>query len=330
MNKFQIFTLKTLRKVFQIIFKPEINKTLECINDADVASKIIFDALTSDEPCMISRFGSTELACLTNYVGVIQSKHKYLSYILGKTPLWWWEKKVIDQMKNWSGFFPPTQKKIEQFCRLMLEDIPQVDILGSWLSQEAYFSSYLKDSTKVSLMYIDPYWANTPWTSALKGKKILIVHPFANTIEKQYKKRELLFNDKNFIPKFKSLTTIKAVQSLGDSKTKFNDWFEALEFMKSEINRVDYDICLLGCGAYGLPLAAHVKRSGKKAFHIGGSLQLLFGIKGKRWELLNDQRNVTRNEISLNYFDLPNQHWVRPSKEEKPENASLIEGGCYW
>ena len=27
----------------------------------------------------------------------------------------------------------------------------------------------------------------------------------------------------------------------------------------------------LGCGAYGFPLAAHVKRMGKKAIHMGGS-----------------------------------------------------------
>lgn len=50
------------------------------------------------------------------------------------------------------------------------------------------------------------------------------------------------------------------------------------------MDAVDYDIVLLGCGAYGFPLAAYAKRRGKQAIHMGGSLQLLFGIKGKRWE----------------------------------------------
>lgn len=49
--------------------------------------------------------------------------------------------------------------------------------------------------------------------------------------------------------------------------------------MKDEIDKQDYDIALIGCGAYGFPLAAHIKRSGKKAIHLGGALQLLFGIK---------------------------------------------------
>ena len=78
----------------------------------------------------------------------------------------------------------------------------------------------------------------------------------------------------------------------------------------------DFDICLLGCGAYGFPLAAHVKRLGKKAVHIGGALQLLFGIKGRRWD----------REFSSIYNDA----WVRPEENEKPRNANSVEGGCYW
>ena len=50
--------------------------------------------------------------------------------------------------------------------------------------------------------------------------------------------------------------------------------------MKSQMDQTDYDIALIGCGAYGFPLAAHAKRMGKQAIHMGGSLQLLFGIRG--------------------------------------------------
>ena len=85
---------------------------------------------------------------------------------------------------------------------------------------------------------------------------------------------------------------------------------------KAEIEKHDFDICLLGCGAYGFPLAAHVKRLGKKAVHIGGALQLLFGIKGRRWD----------REFSSIYNDA----WVRPEENEKPRNANSVEGGCYW
>ena len=45
-----------------------------------------------------------------------------------------------------------------------------------------------------------------------------------------------------------------------------------------------FDVAIIGCGAYGMPLAAMLKQAGKQAIHLGGATQLLFGIKGKRWE----------------------------------------------
>jgi hypothetical protein len=52
--------------------------------------------------------------------------------------------------------------------------------------------------------------------------------------------------------------------------------------------------------------------------HIGGSLQILFGIKGKRWD--------EHETISKMY----NEHWVRPSAEEIVPDANKVEDGCYW
>jgi hypothetical protein len=93
--------------------------------------------------------------------------------------------------------------------------------------------------------------------------------------------------------------------------------------MKCEIDKADFDVCLIGCGAYGFPLAAHVKRMGRKAVHFGGSLQLLFGIKGKRWE------DPNYNPV-YNYAKLMNEHWIRPDESEKPSIASKVENACYW
>jgi hypothetical protein len=200
----------------------------------------------------------------------------------------------------------------------MLTDAYEVDILGSWLNDEKYLNKQLTTSKRVVLEDLEPFFTKNPWTRALKGKKVLVVHPFAETIVAQYKKRELLF-DNDLLPEFE-LKTIKAVQSIAGEKTQFNDWFEALEYMKSQMDSIDYDICILGCGAYGFPLAAHAKRTGKKAIHLGGVTQLLFGIKGKRWE----------DYIVWPYMNLFNEHWVRPGENGKPKNAEQVEGGCYW
>lgn len=321
MNKFQIFTLKSLRKVYQVIFGTDNEKKPDCILDADLASEIIYEALMSDKPCMIGRFGSNELLCLVTYLGVKENKRSIFSYISGKSPEWWWNKQNFFNMNIFAGFFPPSIDKFIQFSKLMLVDIPQVDVLGSWLVDEFKFNQLMKNCQKISFELLNPYFSEIPWTIALKGKKVLVVHPFSSTIESQYKKREFLFKN-DLLPSF-DLQTIQSVQSFAGNQTRFSDWFEALEYMKSEIDKHDYDICLIGCGAYGFPLAAHVKRMGKKAVHMGGSLQLLFGIKGKRWE------NPDYSPV-YNYAQLMNEHWVYAGEEEKPKNAASVEDGCYW
>jgi hypothetical protein len=329
MNKFQIFILKTLRKFYQLIFGTEKIKKPDCIQDADLASQIIFDALTSDNPCMITRFGSTELTCLMNYIGIKHHRNKYLTYFQGKTQQWWWDQKIIDQMQNWSGFFPPTQFKVEQFCRLILQDIPEVDVLGSWLVGENIFKDQLVRSQKVHFRLLEPFWSKFPWTSALADKKVLVVHPFAETIISQYQNREKLFGNPDILPKFKSFEVLNAVQSLGEGDDRFDDWFAALDHMKSEIDKQDYDVCLIGCGACGFHLAAHVKRNEKKSVHLGGALQLLFGIKGKRWE--DPNYGVKEWGIPVgSYSNLMNEYWVRPGDVYKPKNADKVEGACYW
>lgn len=320
MNRIILFILKALRKIYMRIAK--INPSLpQCENNPNIVSQLIYSKLISDKPCMIARFGSTELSALVNYLGVNSSTHSYLKYIQGKQPEWWWNKNIMNQMQQWSGFFPPTPENMQKFGELMIKDIPMVDILGSWIPQEKLFKEELKQVISVNLELLNPYWSNTPWTKALAGKKILVIHPFAETIKRQYARRKLLFKNPDILPPFE-LKTIKAVQSLGGTN-RFKNWFDALQWMKNEMDKTDYDICLIGCGAYGFPLAAHAKRQGKKAVHIGGSLQLLFGIRGARWE--NPHYNET-----YNYATLMNEYWVKPDENEKPKNAQQVEGACYW
>lgn len=330
MNSFTIFTLKALRKLYAKTFGGYQLPPLQREENPDKASEMIYNLLSDDKPCMIARFGSTEMSAIINYLGVNSQQHSVWRFIQGKQPEWWWNKNIMIQMQQWSGFFPPTPENMQRFGEMMIEDAKEVDLLGSWIKDEIYIHDYISTSRIVHLRLLEPFWTNqVPWTKTLEGKKILVVHPFAHLILKQYtEKRTLLFNNPNILPLF-DLQVIQAVQSLGGENNGFHDWFEALQWMKNEIDKVDYDICLIGCGAYGFPLATHVKRKGKKAIHLGGALQLLFGIRGKRWE--NPNYGVKEWKIPYgSYSTLINQYWVNPGKFEKPQNANQVEGACYW
>jgi hypothetical protein len=286
----------------------------------DYANALIKNALTATEPVMIARLGGNELSCMVNYLGV-KEKEKYKSvrgYIRGKTPIWWWSSSVLKQMQIGAGFFPVDAKNVDRFCELMISVLPNVDILGSWLKEEQFFNSELINSKKVMLEDLEPFFTGKPWTKALEGKKVLVVHPFDEAIKNQFAVREQLFENQ-LLPDFE-LITLRAVQSIAREKTNFKNWFEALDSMKEKIAATNFDICILGCGAYGFPLASYVKDIGKKAVHLGGVTQLLFGIKGKRWE----------NYIVYPYMNLYNEYWIRPGDKNRPQNADMVEGACYW
>lgn len=321
MNSLIIVVLKIIRRIYLSTFSQhEITKP-ECIRNPDISTEIIYELLISYKPTMIARFGANELNCIANFISVKKNQKPWFLYIQGRSHSWWWNQNVIEQIQNCAGFFPADIPSVERFCALMLKDIPLVDLLGSWLPDEYLFDKELENSPKVDLELLNPYFSTTPWTRALEGKKVLVIHPFADTVKAQYLKRELIFAN-NLLPAFE-LKTLKAVQSIAGETTEFDSWFSALEHMKNQMDQIDYDICLIGCGAYGFPLAAHAKRMGKKGFHLGGSLQLLFGIRGKRWE------NPNYNP-DYNFSTLMNEHWVKPSNEERPEAAHQVEGACYW
>ncbi len=295
------------------------------INDPEKVSSLIRDMLTADRPCMVARLGSGELEVVTSYLGQQHYRGlKHLPAVLtGKAPRWWWTDKQVHALNVNAGFFNISEEGMERFSRQMMTDMKEVDILGSWLPEENWFDNYLTQATKVRLRYLEPFWAKQPWTACLKDMRVVVVHPFAETIERQYKRRGELFDNPGTLPAFASLRTVKAVQSIGNEANGFGTWFDALKWMEKEMDKEPYDVALIGCGAYGFPLAAYAKRTGHKAVHLGGALQLLFGIKGKRWFSPD-------GDVYADYHHLLRPSWVKPDEADKPKQAGNVEGGCYW
>lgn len=277
--------------------------------------------LESPEPCMIARFGNNELRTVENYLTILEPfswSQKMGRYLRGETGPFWWDDRTAREMKRGAGFFPATPENLERFSKRTLEDCGQIDLLGSWLPAENRLGDRLH-AIRVPLFDLEPYFHADPWSEALQGKRILVIHPFERSIRAQYDKRERLFNDPRVLPGF-TLLTYPAVQTIGGVSSQFEDWFEALRFMEQEISRIDFDIAIIGAGAYGMSLAAFIKRNlHRKAIHLGGASQILFGIKGRRWD--------NRPGYSQGLY---NEDWVRPSPEETPGTAQRVEGGCYW
>lgn len=288
--------------------------------DGESANLFIANLLIGENPCMVARFGSTELGAMLAIERFQESSFaERLIESYRRRTLSLWNSHPVNALQIYSGFFPVKKKSLVRFLAVMQDAVNELDLLGSWATLESRYTQHLPKLPACELRYLEPYFHEDSWSKHLEGKKVLVIHPFAKLIEKQYHENRLnLFPGRCVLPEF-SLRTVEAVQTLaGDKDNRFADWFDALDWMESEAISKDFDVAVIGCGAYGFPLAARLKRHGKKSIHLGGATQILFGIKGKRW----DER--------VEFSSLYNQHWIRPGDRGRPANYQVVEGGCYW
>lgn len=264
---------------------------------------VIRELIENGKPGFVGRGGATEMRCIDEYLSSGSFSDR-----------------IRTEVSTLSGFFPTDDNNLRKFCETYIEAISNADIVSLWGvgAESKVVHRVCKSARFTELHALEPYYFSNPWSAALAGKKVLVVHPFKDSIQKQYAKRQMLFPGTAVLPEFASLTCIRAVQSIAGEKTEYATWFDALAFMQNQISECDFDVTIIGAGAYGLPLAAYCKKIGKQAIQMSGATQLLFGIKGKRWD--------EHPFISTLYNDA----WIRPNVNETPTQKSKVEGGSYW
>lgn len=271
------------------------------INEA-TTSATLKEAILSNKPFAAIRFGAVELSCLNNHEKIeLGFKRKY-------------KDSVIYSMKNNAGFFPVTQQNLTKYGDYLLPRLKMSDYLGiSGVHMEDYFyKKYMPKSKAILYEGMEPL--HEDWIMALEGKKVLVISSFSSDIESQYKIKDKLF-PKGVIPDFE-LKTITVPLTLAKEEPKESNFFEVLDNLYSKIKETDFDIALIGAGAYGTFLALYCKELNKQAIQTGGATMTMFGIIGKRWE---NRSHVAR------YI---NSNWIRPSL--KPKGYKDIENGAYW
>ena len=268
--------------------------------------KKITEALRAKKPYLVARIGWMEGYA----IGKLLAE--------GKTPL-----ELREKLALHAGIFPSTPEQLQLFADAYLEAIEEVDILG--LMEAPYhgwiIKSHAKHAALAELKSLEPYFLEEPWSWELRGLRVLVVHPFEKSIVNQYKTvREHIFKNQKMLPLFE-LKVIQAPQTITGNIRKYTSWSETLHALEEQVKCEHFDVALIGCGAYGLPLAATIKKMGKIALHLGGATQLLFGIRGKRW---------AEHSSFLRYRSIMTEAWTSPLESERPIGWEKIEEGCYW
>lgn len=276
----------------------------ERLVDDSEANRHIAELILGRQPLLVGRIGHTE----GRIVGEALLRRGSFGRMTRK------------EAHAYSGIFPVDRRLLCAFAERYADAIGQADLLGFW--QTSYQARLLHDRYRgiplTRLAALEPYLHDQPWSQALQGLRVLVVHPFAATIANQYDmRRRALFADPQVLPAF-TLQVLAPPQTLAPATGGFSSWLQALDALEQAVLSCDFDVALLGCGAYGLPLAARIKAEGRQAIHLGGALQVLFGIRGRRWDQMPQ------------FQALMTDAWVRPSIAETPDSASQVDGGCYW
>lgn len=271
--------------------------------DHYLAGQFIGGALRERRPFLASRLGWME----SNGLGTFQENGRA-------------DEAFLRKMWLHAGVYPATADQFARFAEIYLGALEQADLLG--LMNAPYEAVHVRNRCPgvvlTDLGSLEPYLGPAPWSRHLVGLDVLVVHPFTASIEDQYRnRREALFSNPDVLPAF-NLKTLRPPQTLGGNSDGHASWSESFDALSQAVTAQTFDAAIVGCGAYGLPIGAVIKKLGKPCIHLGGATQLLFGITGTRW----------REQPA--FRALQTSAWRSPLESERPANWDKIESGCYW
>ena len=296
---------------------------MSTILDLEKSNQYIINLITSHnyEPFIISRLGiGAETYITYEYIVTHNINIHYLQMLANNT-----------------GIYNVNSNTILLYIKLYTEAIKNSKALATFptyiINEQSYFANTYQ-LAQIHSRSLEPFYACLenikPWTHALRGKKVLIINPFIESMKKQLAKNFQIFKDptKKIFLDDQEFIFYKSYQTSAGNHIHKN-WLETFTLMCNDIQKLDnelhFDIALLGCGGYGLPLCNFIKtKLNKSAIYIGGGLQLLFGVMGHRWENRDDWKQI------MNDNQEPNNQFIRPSGDEIINNKNAIENGCYW
>jgi hypothetical protein len=291
-----------------IVSQERVLWRLSGLQSSAAGNDVIARTIEAGTPASIGKVGAAELAGLRHFRRRAGSDGECTD----------WGKAGAMLYIN-AGVYPPDPRFFSRFCREYMRALGEVDLLGAWFQRGEWEMARRRAGIRhaAEQRAIEPYYHAAPWSSALAGKRVLVISPFAASIERQFAQRRALWPNRDVLPDF-HLKTIRAPFSAGIAPPAYPDWFTALEALRERMSASQFDVALIGAGAWSLPLTAHAKYLGSVGIHMGGATQILFGIKGARWD---------SHPVIAGFY---NDSWVRPGEDERPEELTAVEGGCYW
>lgn len=281
----------------------------------ELNAKIICDLFKQKKPFLIGRIGSTELEILLYYYNTkrirnnLYDKLERYSGVMGVVNNDW-ENAYLDAISNCDVMAEGWYEPLKEYENIMVNEINT--------------SRYTVKLRNLEPYYVDPTYR---WSQYLAGKRVAIINSFADLCETQTYMSKAIWGSDNAETLLPHTTTWVPIQTYFPSSiaqghmewpSNVKTWEDAVNYTVKRVLNEGCDTAIIGCGGLGMIIGDKLKKEGLQCIVMGGAIQILFGIRGKRWE---------KHNIISKFF---NDSWVLPSSSHRPNNYKLIENACYW
>lgn len=276
----------------------------------------VLEALDDKKGLLIGRHGTIELTMILQLL-----KNNYVDL----------DRAAI--LERNAGVFPKLEKPLTRWLTEYTEASMAADVMAAgWYKPLAKAEwNLLKEKNpsclKIPLRSLEPYYCKPVdhWTRVLEGRRVTVVSSFTGSMEMQMDYRDQIWPGRadSLLP-IANWSFVRSyyapVLANGNAAwpPPIASWIDALVYLEQKVLNTKPEIVLIGCGGLGMILGHRLKQRGIIAIVMGGAIQILFGIKGKRWE----------NHPIISSFITSD--WIKPNQTEVPNGASSVEGGCYW
>ena len=238
------------------------------------------------------------------------------------------ELSLLHKALRYGGIFPADRGFMSRFVAAYAGALAKLDSVGviasCWPADDELFRYHCLPGKPIDYLDQEPDRSQPAdesrcWLPFLRGRRVLLVSPFAELLRSRAtcETFEAVWR-KTGKPWFEPAAVDALALPYGFARAtqaRYETALDLLDEVNARVAARTFDVVLIGAGILGSMIAPAVKDQGRVGLSVGGHLQVLFGVRGQRWDERPEWR---RNYINDAWIEMPERY--RPDPGETDEN----------